>query len=86
VPANRDIGNGLENRYPSSGGSRVRIPPPPLTKRVPASEPASRMIVHGFPTAALRPWKSVEVQRSPLAARTAGARLAHSRAAARSLR
>src|SRR5687768_9803955 len=30
IPANRDFRCGLENRYPSLGGSRVRIPPPPL--------------------------------------------------------
>jgi low temperature requirement protein LtrA len=28
-PANFNFRNGLENRYPSLGGSRVRIPPPP---------------------------------------------------------
>jgi hypothetical protein len=30
---------GLENRYPSLGGSRVRIPPPPPNKRVHVREP-----------------------------------------------
>jgi hypothetical protein len=30
APANRMFPHGLENRYPSLGGSRVQIPPPPL--------------------------------------------------------
>ena len=30
IPATRNVPGGLENRYPSLGGSRVRIPPPPL--------------------------------------------------------
>jgi hypothetical protein len=33
IPANRYFPNGLENRYPSLGGSRVRIPPPPPSPR-----------------------------------------------------
>src|SRR5262245_47800075 len=32
-PANRHVRAGLEHRYPSLGGSRVQIPPPPLTER-----------------------------------------------------
>src|SRR5918994_5513741 len=36
IPANRHIRNGLASRYPSLGGSRVRIPPPP-------SPPGSRL-------------------------------------------
>jgi hypothetical protein len=33
IPAHEPFYSGLENRYPSLGGSRVRIPPLPVTKR-----------------------------------------------------
>jgi hypothetical protein len=33
-PANDYFLGGRENRYPSLGGSRVRIPPPPLSSRI----------------------------------------------------
>jgi hypothetical protein len=39
TPANLHLRNGLENRYPSLGGSRVRIPPPPLFR--PAMRPSA---------------------------------------------
>jgi len=44
IPANSKVPGSLENRYPSLGGSRVRIPPPPL--------PCRRRRSWGF----LRPW------------------------------
>ena len=57
-PANTNVLGGLENRYPSLGGSRVRIPPPPLNQAVPGLEPPRCGRVRSF-----RPQRSVH--RSP---------------------
>jgi hypothetical protein len=51
-PANRYFLGGLENRYPSLGGSRVRIPPPPPSLR---NRLIKRFIPSG-PVGSLRPW------------------------------
>jgi hypothetical protein len=60
---------GLENRYPSLGGSRVRIPPPPLNQAVPDQGAASVRACAVSQTAALSLWKSEEGFRSPLVCR-----------------
>src|SRR5437870_6867204 len=36
---------GLENRYPSLGGSRVQIPPPPPLTRLGIAEAGSRLLL-----------------------------------------
>jgi hypothetical protein len=63
IPANRHIRNGLENRYPSLGGSRVRIPPPPLDEAVPGADLCLPPAPDGPHTAALSPLKSTGIHR-----------------------
>jgi hypothetical protein len=75
---------GLENRYPSLGGSRVRIPPPPLNQAVPGKEAASVRVRAVSQTATRSPCKSVDVSGSPLISLVTGARVAHDDDAPRS--
>src|SRR5881392_1985348 len=47
---------GLENRYPSLGGSRVQIPPPPLAGAKTLRLAGSTRRVRGSPHGARRSW------------------------------
>ena len=67
LPANQPFLGGLENRYPSLGGSRVRIPPPPPSMWVCAEPPR--------PTRPARPWVT-ETTPAPSPSATAMAALA----------
>ncbi len=75
MPANEHIRNGLGNRYPSLGGSRVRIPRP-LSQAVHGQRIASCACLQSFgPHRSVR--KVLEVARHPLVVGLTRARLAH---------
>src|SRR4029079_2265801 len=61
---------GLENRYPSLGGSRVQIPPPPLL-------PPEHAWLSGRRCIARRPCRPAESARIRLVGRRTVARLSH---------
>ena len=59
------------------GGSRVRIPPPPLNQAGLESRPAAAEWFAVSRTFPVSPWKSIDVCGSPLVSRVTGADLAH---------
>jgi hypothetical protein len=76
-PANKHFRCGLENRYPSLGGSRVQIPPPPLNQAVRRPVAGTQAAAGCFLTAAVDSWESIVVPGSPPSLRVTGARTAH---------
>jgi hypothetical protein len=67
------VSKAVRGHWPLEGSN----PSPPLTQAVLCSGSRLGAAVCGFQTAALSPWKSMEVPRRPLVSRLTGARLAH---------